>query len=372
MDLTDVRRHHLSLILGTLVGRGPLSRAELAQGIGLTKGTVSSLVADLLDRHLVEELDTPRAGRVGRPGTAVAVSGRTVGGVGIEIGVDHVSAVVVDLTGGSRSLVRHDVDNRDRSTDEVLDGVRRVTASVLAAAEEQQLRCAGAALAVPGLVDPATGTVVVTPNLRRVDGDLSVTPTELGLPPTSALTIDNEANLGALAELRAGAGRGVSSLVYQSGGRGVGAGIVWDGRLVRGSHGFAGEVGHVVVDPAGAPCSCGARGCLETVAGAGAGADDATVADALAVALRSVVHVLDPEVLVLGGTLAQRGPDFADAVRDRLSANTLGASWSPPDVRTSGLGAEAALLGAAAVTLDAVTADPTLVPIVASTDSRTA
>lgn len=372
MDLTDVRRHHLSLIVRTLLDGGPRSRAELAQQLGLAKGTVSALVADLVQRGVVEESDTPRAGRVGRPATDVAVSGRSVGGLGMEIAVDHVAAIVVDLAGEPRARAREDLDLHDQPTGVVLDALRRVTTSVRDAAGAANLRCVGAALAVPGLVDPATHTVVVAPNLRRLDPDLVIAPERIGLPPDGDLTVDNEANLAALAELRIGAGRGVSSFVQLSGGLGVGAGIVWDGRLVRGSHGFAGEVGHVVVDPGGAPCSCGAQGCLETVAGAGVGADDATVADALAVALRSVVHVLDPVAVVLGGTLARRGSEFVDAVRARLSSTTLGASWSPPDVRASQLGADAALLGAATVTLDAVAADPTLVPLVAPTDVRTA
>lgn len=372
MDLTDVRRHHLSLILRTLLAEGPRSRAELAQETGLTKGTVSALVADLLERDLVAELDTPRAGRVGRPATDVAISGRSVAGIGIEIGVDHVAATVVDLGGEVRAHARRDADNRNGTTEVVLDRVRRVTESVLAITDAEQVRCVGAAMAVPGLVDPSSGTLVVAPNLRGFDTDLAAAASRIGLPRSLALTVDNEANLGALAELRIGAGRGLSSFVRLSGGLGVGAGIVWDGRLVRGSHGFAGEVGHVVVDPDGAPCSCGARGCLETVAGAGAQADDATVAGALAVALRSVVHLIDPEAIVLGGTFAQRGEEFSSAVREQLTATTLGASWSPPDIRMSELGHDAALLGAASVTLDAVAQDPTLVPITPTAGVRSA
>lgn len=372
MDLTDVRRHHLSLILRTLAAEGPMSRAELAQGIGLTKGTVSALVADLSDRGLLEALDTPRAGRVGRPATDVAISGRGVGGIGIEIGVDHVAATVVDLGGEVRAQARHDADNAEEPSARVFERVREVTRSVVAVADEQRVCCVGAAMAVPGLVDPASGTLVVAPNLHGFGADLTSAASQVGLSVTLPFTVDNEANLGALAELRSGAGRGSSSFVYLSGGLGVGAGIVWDGRVVRGSHGFAGEVGHVVVDPGGARCSCGARGCLETVAGAGARADDATVAEALAVALRSVVHVIDPEAIVLGGTFARRGEQFVTAVRAQLVRTTLGASWSPPDVRVSELGTDAALLGAATVTLDAVGLDPTLVPVTSTIDARSA
>ncbi|CAN5597518.1 ROK family transcriptional regulator [soil metagenome] len=363
MDLSDVRRHHLSVILRMLVAGEPRSRAALAAETGLTKGTVSALVADLLERDLVEELETPKGGRVGRPATDVAATGRTVGGLGIEIGVDHIAAAVVDLTGEVRAHARHDADNRTTRPARVIERVRKVTTAVLADADDLGIRCLGGTVAVPGLVDPVTGTLYVAPNLHWFDTDLTTMVSRLDLPEALTLSFDNEANLGALAELRAGAGQGLRSFVYVSGGRGIGAGIVLDGRLVRGGHGFAGELGHVIVDPGGKLCTCGARGCLETIAGRRAEADDDTVADALAVALRNVVHLLDPEAIVLGGTLAARGEAFASDVRDRLAATTLGARWSPCDVRPSLLGADAALNGAATVALDRVLADPTLVPI---------
>ena len=146
-----------------------------------------------------------------------------------------------------------------------------------------------------------------------------------------------------------------------SGGIGIGAGIVLDGRVARGAHGFAGEIGHVVVDPGGRPCACGARGCLETIAGSDSDAPPARRADALAAALRSVVHLIDPEAIVLGGTFADLGDDFCALVRDRLRATTLGARWSPCDVRPAALGVDASLIGAATVALDVVVADPTVV-----------
>lgn len=362
MDISDVRRHHLSVILGTLVRNGARSRAALAGETGLTKGTVSTLVADLLDRDLVEELETPKGGRIGRPATDVVATGRGVGGLGIEIGVDHVAASVVDLTGQVRAHARHEADNRKTRSSRVIDRVRKVTGAVLAEADELGVRCIGGALAVPGLVDPTSGTLFVAPNLHWFNADLATAANRLGLPESLTLTFDNEANLGALAELRAGAGQGLSSFVYVSGGRGIGAGIVLDGRLIRGGHGFAGELGHVIVDPDGKPCTCGARGCLETIAGRRAGADEETVAEALSVALRSVVHLIDPEAIVLGGTFADRSEEFAATVRERLLATTLGARWSPCDVRPSLLGGDAALIGAASVALETVLTDPAIVP----------
>jgi predicted NBD/HSP70 family sugar kinase len=361
MDVSDVRRHHLAVLLGHLVRSGPRSRATLAHETGLTKATVSQLVADLLDRDLVAELDTPKDGRVGRPATDVAATGLGVGGLGLEIDVDRVAASVVDLTGAVRVRRERRGDNRRARAGRVIDRLGAVAGEVLAEAAAAGVDCVGATLALPGLVDPASGTLFVAPNLHWFDADLASVTARLDLPPALALTVDNEANLAALAELRVGAGRGLSSFVHLSGGIGIGAGVVLDGRLVRGAHGFAGEIGHVVVDPGGRRCACGARGCLETVAGADADGDPDQIAAALAVALRTVVHLVDPEAILLGGTFAALGADLAAAVRDQLAATTLGARWSPCDVRPAALGADATLIGAATVALDAVLADPSIV-----------
>lgn len=361
MDVSDVRRHHLSVVLDHLVRNGPRSRATLAQETGLTKATVSALVADLLDRDLVIELDTPRAGRVGRPATDVAAAGHRLGGLGLEIDVDRVAAAVIDLTGAVRTRQVLVGDNRSVGSDRVIERLRSVTREVLAEADIAGVGCIGATLALPGLVDPSTGTLFVAPNLHWFDADVAAATTRLELPPSLSVTVDNEANLAALAELRVGAGQGLSSFVYVSGGIGIGAGIVLDGRLARGAHGFAGEIGHVVIDPTGPRCACGGRGCLETIAGADGDGSPDQIAEALAAALRSVVHLIDPQAILLGGTFAARGDDFAAAVRDRLQASTLGARWSPCDVRPAALGVDATLIGAATVALDAVIADPTVV-----------
>jgi predicted NBD/HSP70 family sugar kinase len=362
MDTSDVRRRHLAVVLDQLVRSGPRSRATLAQETGLTKATVSQLVADLLERDLVEELYTPRGGRVGRPSTDVAAAGHTVGGLGLEIDVDRVAASIVDLSGAVRAQRVHEGDNRDVRSSRVVDRLRKAAHEVLAESDAAGIRCVGGTLALPGLVDPEARRLFVAPNLHWFDADLAKAIQRLALPSGLDITVDNEANLAALAELRFGAGRGLSSFVFVSGGIGIGAGIVIDGRLARGAHGFGGELGHVVVDPGGRRCTCGARGCLETIAGADAHAGRDEIATALAAALRSLVHLVDPEAVVLGGTFAAHGDAFADTVRDRLHAITLGARWAPCDVRRAASGTDASLLGAATVAIDRVLADPTIVP----------
>ncbi len=361
MGLPDMRRHHLSVVLEHLVRSGPRSRAALAQDIGLTKATVSAVVADLLSRALVEERE-PASGRIGRPAIALGVSTSVVA-LGLQIDADRVEASVVDLAGTVRARHRRGGDHREAEPAEVLGLLRDVTAEAMADVHDEGLWCAGAGLAVPGLVDPETGALFVAPNLHWLDVDLTAPQSLLGLPPSLPVTVDNEANLAALAELRHGVGRQHSSFVYVSGGVGIGAGVVIGGRVVRGAHGFAGELGHVGIDPSGSRCACGERGCLETVVGVGRRASAVRRADALAAALRDVVNLIDPEAVVLGGAFSPGGDELASAVADRLHASTLGARWRPCPVMTSSLGPDAALLGATTTALDAVVADPTIVPV---------
>jgi predicted NBD/HSP70 family sugar kinase len=362
MDLSDVRRHHLSVVLEHLVRSGARSRAAIAHDTGLTKATVSALVADLLDRGLVDEFPAPPGapGKLGRPATAVAPAGHRIGALGLEIDADEVAACIVDLTGEVRAVHRCVAANRDEPAEVVVERLSGVALAALADARALGVECIGATVALPGLVDPAAGTLFVAPNLHWFDADLGGLAARLGLPDGFTVAVDNEANLAALAELRHGAGRQHASFVFVTAGVGVGAGIVLDGRVLRGAHGFAGELGHVVVDPTGPECACGAHGCLETLI---EDSSDAALATHLAAALRTVVHLLDPEAVVLGGSLAARGDDFAQQVAQRLCATTLGARWHPCLVRRSVFGNDAALIGAATAALDQVIADPTIVPL---------
>ncbi len=314
-------------------------------------------MADLLDRDLVKEQEARPRGRVGRPAVDVGAAAGSVGALGLEINVDYVSAGIVDLSGTIRVRHRRDGDNRDARPRQVLQRLRGVAQRALGDAAREGIRCAGAALAVPGLVDPASRALFVAPNLHWLDVDLTRPDVDLGME----VSVDNEATSGALAELRYGAGQDLTSFVYVSGGIGVGGGIVIDGRVVRGTNGFAGELGHVVVDPRGPRCACGSRGCLEVFVHSGVDRAQSQIARALATALRSVVHVVDPQAVILGGTLGT-SDDLAERVAVHLRDETLGGHWRPCEVRRSALGADAAVVGAATTVLDAVVADPTLVP----------
>ncbi|MBO0870460.1 MAG: ROK family protein, partial [Micromonosporaceae bacterium] len=243
-----------------------------------------------------------------------------------------------------------------------------------AAAAAEGLAVAGVAVAVPGLVQD--NVVRLAPNLGW--RDVALPPPLPDLP----VTVENEANLGALGEAHT---ESTMDFVYVSGEIGVGAGIVLRGELLRGDHGWAGELGHVTVYPDGPPCHCGSRGCLEQYAGqeaiaaaagvplpvtgsqlaARARSGEARMLDALAqagtalgVAVAGVVNLLDVGTVVLGGGYALLEPWLAGPVRDQLAQRVLTAGWSPVTVRASALGTEAAVVGAAGSIVEGIRADP--------------
>ncbi|MEV0148399.1 MULTISPECIES: ROK family transcriptional regulator [unclassified Nonomuraea] len=389
----SMRARNLAVVLGEIRAAGPLTRAALAELTGLTKTTVSKLVSDLLDSGVVVENGAVRDGERGRPGVAVSLSGHRVATLGLEINVDYLAACVVDLTRAVRVRRTRFADNRGSRPEAILADLRELAAQAVAEAERAGLRITGAALAVPGPVQD--GLLRNAPHLGW--RDLGVAGL-LGLHDL-ACEVDNEANLAALGELWFGSGE--TDFLYVSGEIGIGAGLVVDGSLFRGTYGLAGELGHVVVVPDGPACRCGGRGCLEVYAGQDAllgavvpmrgrvaalpGAAAAMPAasasieglvslleagdrsalaaagqagEALGLALTSAVHLLDPGTIVLGGAFARLFPWLERPVSDVLSARLRQMRRTAPRLAVSAIGADAAILGAAGLAMQRVIADP--------------
>ncbi|KUN19462.1 ROK family protein [Streptomyces corchorusii] len=375
-----MRRRNLARVLHAVSAEGSLSRAAVASRIGLTRAAVSTLVDELIRWGLLEELGPERPGRVGRPGSALAVSGRGPAGIGAEIGVDHLAVCAVDLRGEVRARAVRRGANRGRAPGPVIEELTALIHQVVAEAERAELWPAGLAVAVPGLVARDGRTVVRAPNLDWHDLDLGPL-----LPGHGPLTVDNEANFGALAELWLGAGT-PGDFLHVSAEIGIGAAVVVDGRLLRGTRGFAGELGHVPVRPDGPACPCGSRGCLEQYAGeeavlraagleprddrVGLLAERAEAGDervraalrdagtALGIALTGAVNLLDPETVVLGGALAELSPWLLPSLDTELKGRTAGPACP---VTVSPLGPQGPLLGAAHSVVRAVLDDPAVV-----------
>jgi predicted NBD/HSP70 family sugar kinase len=390
-----VRRHNLAALLRYVHSHGPTSRAELTKALQLNRSTIGALVEDLEARGLVAERGATELGTPGRPSNVVQVRDDRIGVLAIAIGVDAV--VIAAVAPGAQVLQERQVsldDEADRGFDRVLTTLCR-EAKVIVAGLPADLDIVGVGIAVPGVVRREDGLVHHAPNLGWREVPLgarlaSRLRARLGLD--LVVSCRNDASLGALAEHTRGTAMGVSNLLYVYGEVGVGGGIVADGHLLEGAHGYGGEVGHMRVNPDGAPCRCGSRGCWETEIGEDAlvtlagrhpggrsvveevllaarhgdqAAEQAVqlVARWTGVGLANLVNCLNPEMVVLGGLLSDlldvAGAEIRSHMRDALVTPAhLGVQIVAPQ-----LGAESVLLGAAEVALEPILADPTLVGV---------
>ena len=349
----DARRANRAHILQAITEQSGLSRADLARATGLTKVTVSDVVAELIDTGLVGETGPTVGARPGKPSTGLELITDARDVLAIDLSdKDMLRGAVVSLAGVPTRVI-------ERPLDGAVGEPARATAlelarDLLAVATNPVL---GLGVGTPGIVD-ATGTVVSAPNLDWHRLPLSVYLAEiLDIP----VLVQNDANVAVLAERRFAGFSGDLVRIHLS--RGVGAGLLIAGHLVGGAYGDAGEIGHVVVDPNGLPCTCGKTGCLETVASVPAikariKADPDAAADILADtgtllgrALAPVVGMLGLQQVVIGGPDAVVRPELLDAVRTEISDRTRSEFRPELDLRGSALGRDAVLLGSAALVL---------------------
>jgi predicted NBD/HSP70 family sugar kinase len=350
----DARRHHRSLLLQQLFRVGPASRADLARTTGLTRVTVSDLVGELVGDGLVEELGAPAESRVGKPPTLVGLAADSTHVVGIDLSADdRMTGAVMNLLGQVRA--RRELELGGARGAEAVALVQRLARELIAATDRPVL---GIGVGSPGVVD-ADGTVVDAPNLGWVDTPLSTSLSEAtGVP----VFVANDANTAALGEHTFGE-TGDGGLMVLRVGTGVGAGLVLEGSLLHGHLGAAGEIGHVVVDPHGEQCACSRRGCLETVLAVphlrrrlAAGDRDAVLAAAgeqLGATLAPVVGTLNMHEVVLSGPTELLDGPLRIAADRTIRERTMPVSSAGLVVRTSTLGEDVVLVGAAVLVLAA-------------------
>lgn len=385
----DVRRQNLALVLAGIQGHGGATRAQLAAESGLTKASVSSLVADLLESGLVREANVTRDGERGRPGTGIVLNPAR-GALATEINVDYLAVGVLDFTGElvfHETLERH---NRGGKLADILPLISAMAQRVATKASGTGVELLGGELVVPGLVDAERKVVLAAPNLGWTDVDLSEELPKLLPDAPFGVSLSNEANSAALAELWFGhqaIGDRFRDFLYVSGEVGVGGGLVMDSQLFAGPQGHAGEIGHVVVNPDGPLCACGGHGCLETFAGqeaiySAAGIDrDSSMqhmahllqrahdGDKLAVsaveqagrylgiAVASTARVANVSAVVLGGHFSALEEWIGPALRRSLDHYAPGLI-PEANVAFSGLGQTGALIGAAASSVRRILGNP--------------
>lgn len=389
-----VKRINTSIVLEALRRTSPTSRAAIAQLTGLNKATVSNLVTELMAGQYAVEIGSFQTAARGRRPRLVVFNAQAGMVVGAELDVHNLHVLVTDLEG--RIVWRHTRPlPLEAPYDQTLPLIAAGLQDAIDHAPPTPRGVVGVGLGVVGLVDAESGMVLEGVNVGWRNVPLAGQLTErLGVP----VHVENSGGLSALGELRFGAGRGVENLVYIHAVLGLGGGLVLNGALHRGTRGYAGELGHMVVEPGGLRCRCGNRGCWElyaselalrrhlqrgapdrydaaavratTVAAATAAAergDPAAIAAFedigryLGLGMANLVNALNPELVILGGTMNQAGHWVQRPAERALRAGALGPLQACVRMAPGALGSDAAALGAASVVLETLFASPRVV-----------
>jgi predicted NBD/HSP70 family sugar kinase len=372
---SSLRGANRALVVETVKRYGGLTQVELTAATGLSPATVSSIVKELLAAGAV---DTHSPIRSGRRAQLVTIARQTGLAAGVDVGPRHLRVALGDVT---REIVAEQTLPlpADHRADTTLDRVALLVIDLLERVGASIDELVGLGVGLPAPVEPGTGLVTVRGLLRGWDEVpvVHVLSKRLAKP----VLVDNNANLGALAESRFGAARGYQDAVYVAAGAGTGAGIILSGHLHRGFGGTAGEIGHVQVDPQGRICRCGSRGCLDTVVGYPALVEPLTVshgtltlrdlvqhavdgdpgcrqvvADAGAViggVVAGMAMVVNPQCVVIGGELAETGDLLVQPMREAISRRVPLNQMVTLDVVPGDLGVRAKVLGALALVLEA-------------------
>ncbi len=389
-DAAGMRTQNSTLVLKLIWRERQISRADIARQTGLSPSTVGAIVGELDRAGLVREIGAG-ASRGGRRPVLVGFRDDAYSLVGVELGATHVAAVLTDLRGNVRSFrdtrcaVREDPAG-------ALATVRELVEACLAEERVSRKRVVGIGVAVPSPVHPQRPgklSPLILPAWRDVDVQENLF-AAFEVP----VFVDNDANLGALAERFWGAGADGEDLAYIKVGTGIGSGHIINGELYRGAGGTAGEIGHVAVDPNGPLCVCGLRGCLATLIGgeallararklwgsrkrsptiadivAGARAGDPIarglideVGHHLGIVVAGLLNVINPAVVVLGGELTGVGDLLLDPLRASIRSRALSTSVAETRIVSSRLGERSIAVGAATMVLKTALADRSVFP----------
>lgn len=380
----NLRAHNLSLALRHILANpGAINRAGIAAQTGISRATMSRLVDELIATGLVEESDDKLStGGRGRPTSVLSPASGTVIALGLQVNISVLGAYLVDLSGNvlARETLEGDFSGSDPQA--TLRKLARMGRRVLREGHEEGTTFLGSALALPGLV--SGDTLVTAPNL----GWKNIPFEELTHPlhDLHVTLIANEADLAAfaVAHPRPGVPEGPASFIYVSGEVGIGGGLVINHQPLSGAHGWSGEIGHICVEPQGNVCSCGARGCLETIAGLkalcrAAGLEDessareltqlaghsakaqdalANAGHALGQALAGVVNTVDISQVYLGGLVAETALYLLPTLHEELETRVLQAPWYAPAIDILPSSEDLSLRGGAFQILERILDDP--------------
>lgn len=393
-DQASLREMNLSAVLRFIYHEAPLSRAQLASKTGLNKSTISSLVEDLLDRRLVHETGVNSVGK-GRPSTMLEISPEAGILIAIELGVDFVGSAVLDFLGNVLWRKAEAADPA-ASQEKTLGQTIALVKETIEVCRSREERILGLSFSIPGTVDLEQGVLIFAPNLnwRNVPlRDMFAQATGL------RVFIENDANAAAIGEHLFGTARNLRDFLFVFAGVGLGGGLFLNDTLYRGKGGYAGEIGHtpIIAEPFQKPCRCGNLGCWETYVNQAsilqrvearlprspecslapaltvlqgtplslatvkqaADAGDRYAREALSEAgsalgtgFAVLVNMFNPQKIVLGGPVSLAGEYLMPSILASLEQHAMSEIRSQTEINLSAFGADASLVGAAAVIVD--------------------
>lgn len=342
-DLALIKKINTAIVLEAVLVHAPLSRAQISELTGLNKATVSSLVQDLIDSHLVLE-NGPGQSSGGRKPVMLLFNGTAGYAVGIDLGVNYIRGLLVDMEGNV--IAEHQRGLKQQDAKQAIAQLTDCIELLMNEAPGSPYGIVGIGVGVPGIVDD-NGIILFAPNLKWHQVELQQQLEErFGLP----VTIDNEANAGAQGEQKYGAGRGIPNQIYVSVGIGIGTGIILNKELYKGASGFSGELGHLSIEYGGKPCSCGNRGCWELYASENALLERAallgfenleelllaatagdervielirSIGDYLGAGIANIVNVFNPNVVIIGNRMSRAAEWLEPAVQAAVDQRTL-------------------------------------------------
>ncbi|WP_134704522.1 ROK family transcriptional regulator [Ammoniphilus sp. YIM 78166] len=366
-----VKQINKSIVLETVRHHSPISRSQVSEITGLNKGTVSSLVNELIESNLVLEIGEGKSSG-GRKPLLLLFNHLAGYAIGVDIRMDCISLVLTDLQGHivERIHLPLQKSNQEYVVGLLIEGIRQL----MARTPSSPYSVVGIGVGVPGIVDEE-GTVLFAPNLQWRDVPLQRWLTdEFGIP----VVVDNEARAGAQGEKQFGAGQTSSNLIFLSVGHGIGTGIVLNRELYKGEMGFSGEAGHISIESRGEACSCGNWGCwelyasekallrqankhewgkkslsLETLHALASNQDPTALAlfeqigEYLGIGLANMINIFNPELVVIGNRMALAAPWIEDAVLRTVEKRALPYHQKRMKIVFSHLGTDSTVLGAA-------------------------
>ncbi|WP_368996981.1 ROK family protein [Caldifermentibacillus hisashii] len=374
-----VKQINKNLVLNKIIYEAPISRADISQKLGLNKGTVSSLVSELIEEHLILE-SGPGQSSGGRRPVILHFNERAGFSIGIDLGVNYILGVLTDLKGN----ITVEINKRftTRSYHEVVSILKEVITDLINAAPNSHYGIVGIGIGVPGLVNK-DGAILIAPNLRWKDINLKK---EIENHFHIPVIIENEANAGAYGEKLYGAGQDYKNILYVSAGIGIGVGIIINKELYYGTNGFSGEAGHMIVQVNGKDCPCGSSGCWELYASEQALLDEArklnlpsiteetlsiellvelankgnedivdlfnSIGMYLGIGINNIINTFNPEQIIIGNQLAIAKDLLEKPIDKFISSHTMKYHKQSLEISFSKLTTHSSAIGVSALSIE--------------------